>query len=394
MKSFMNLLLISVFIAGISSCGDEITEVTEEITNEINTADYLLTDFGAIGDGQTDCSVAFAAAIQALPDYGGVIVVPEGNFLLDNPVVINRNFVTIRGVNEGLRSNIEYENVTNPGGGSKLTLGNSNIGIKIIKGDIGRISGIKISNVLISGGTPSQTKGTGISIINDNDGIRIENVVCINLNIGISANAADAMIIDKCWISECKNSIYMNNGIQNIISNCQLGAQPGGITVNLTNQENLVFEGNHVYPDGDINLQLKGCTKNNISSNNFQSYYVGMLEIQGDNNLISNNIFWLRNAASESTQLRNQTSDYGVIRVKGNKNLFSSSSFTCDWVTTNNPVTIRCIDGIGNRFSNLLFSDETSNRVFYVNETTEIFNCVSAENVVVDGDAGNVYINY
>jgi hypothetical protein len=37
-----------------------------------------ITDFGAILDGVTDCSPAFAAAIAALPGTGGTVVIPDG----------------------------------------------------------------------------------------------------------------------------------------------------------------------------------------------------------------------------------------------------------------------------------------------------------------------------
>ncbi|GAB4374911.1 MAG: exopolygalacturonase PelB [Calditrichia bacterium] len=44
--------------------------------------DFLITDYGAIGDGQTDCSEAFARAIRACSEAGGGrVVVPEGIFL-------------------------------------------------------------------------------------------------------------------------------------------------------------------------------------------------------------------------------------------------------------------------------------------------------------------------
>jgi hypothetical protein len=251
-----------------------------------------------------------------------------------------------------------------------------------------------IKNLLISGG--QGTKGTGISIVQDNDGVRIDNVIAINLNVGIAAQAADAMIIQSCWISECKNSIEMTNGIQNMISNCQLGAQPGGITVHLTNQENFNFTSNHVYPDGDVNLQLNNTRYANISSNNFQSYYVGMIEVNGGNsNLVSSNVCWLRIPGDPARQLRGKQNDYGVIRVSGDHHLISDNSITCNWANaSDNPVTIRSESGISNRYQNIKINDVSSSRVFYVNETSEIFNSVPSSKVLVDGDPSKVYIKY
>ena len=44
--------------------------------------DYLLTDFGARGDATTDCSDAFAKAIEKCSgNGGGRVIVPKGVFL-------------------------------------------------------------------------------------------------------------------------------------------------------------------------------------------------------------------------------------------------------------------------------------------------------------------------
>ncbi|OJU26737.1 MAG: hypothetical protein BGN92_13770, partial [Sphingobacteriales bacterium 41-5] len=286
--------------------------------------EFNIIDYGAIGDGKTDCSEIINKIVnEKIPASGGTILIPFGDFLLNNPIIINKNFVTIRGLNTGLRSNVDVNSaaLANPGGGSKLLLGSSSIGINIpvlpdVNGRKNRVSGLVIKNLLISGGT--SIKGVGINIAQDNDGVRIEDFVGINLNTGIVANAADAMIIKNCWISECTNSISMSNGIQNMISNCQLGAQPAGITVQLTNQENFIFSNNHVYPDGNVNLQMSNCNYGNISGNNFQSYYLGIIELNNSSkNLISNNIIWMRTPANPASQLRGRDANYGVVRVSG-----------------------------------------------------------------------------
>lgn len=400
MKHLLYLLISYITIIGLSACQTTIDETKTIYVPETNDYEYLVTDYGAVGDGVTDCAEAFNATINALPDHGGVVLIPEGDFLIDSPIKIERNFVTIRGINNGLRSNVDVpaDGTDHPGAGSRIVLGAATYGIQIpiiadLNGLKNRISGVTIENLQITGGTSN--KGTGIYVQQDNDGLRINDVVCINLNYGIIANSADAMIISDCWISEVANSIQMTNGIQNMINNCQLGAQPSGITVKLDNQENFIFEGNHVYPDGSANLQLNNCTYVNVSNNNFQSYYLGMLELSGDNNIVNDNIIWMRNS-SQSSQLRSQSEDYGVVRVSGSNNLISGNSISCDWDTyaVTNPVTVRCISGEKNRFSDILIKDCTSTQVFLVNETTEIFNCVPSDNVKSDGDIDQVYINY
>lgn len=391
-------LLIMVLI---QSCTKETIIENTKGDSENDEPTYVITHYGAIGDGKTDCSGVINKIIQSLPASGGTIVIPEGDFLLDNPINIDRDFVTIKGLNPGLRSNVDVPlaNLTNPGGGSKLLVGKARAAIEVpnipdVNNRKKRISGLMIKNILISGG--ESNNGIGINILHDNDGIRIENVVGINLQKGIVAIAADAMMISSCWISECANSIEMVHGIQNMISKCQLGAQPGGITVKLTDQENLLMNGNHIYPDGDVNLQMNDCRFVNVTANNFQSYYLGMIEVNNSNsNMFSGNVIWMRLPNDANRQLRGNTNDYGVIRVEGNQNMFSNSTIQCDWANNEgDPVAIRSVSGTRNGYYNIKFANMNSNRLLFVNETTEIFNSVPLSKVAVDGDFNNVHINY
>lgn len=61
--------------------------------------DYLITDYGAVGDGQTDCSEAIKKAIEECSaSGGGRVVVPEGSFLT-GPIHLlsNVNFHVTKG---------------------------------------------------------------------------------------------------------------------------------------------------------------------------------------------------------------------------------------------------------------------------------------------------------
>lgn len=54
--------------------------------------DYLVTQFGAIGDGKTDCREAIAKAIAACTKAGGGrVVVPPGNYLCEGPIHLADN---------------------------------------------------------------------------------------------------------------------------------------------------------------------------------------------------------------------------------------------------------------------------------------------------------------
>lgn len=401
------MLAVTVFaVIQFLSCKKNTNEYNSDLnspersTDWVSKPEFLITNYGAKGDGKKSCTWVFKKILGMMTADGGTIVIPQGEFRIDTPIVIDKSYVTIRGYNEGIRSNVDIkiDSMLAPSGGSKLLLKNCDtlIVIKRSAASDKRISGLTIKNISLARPTDS-IKGVGIAITHNNDGIRISDVVCINLNTGIYANLSDAMIIQNCWISECMKSIFMENGKQNMIANCQLGGIPSpdntdrnsNNTVLLKNQENFVFNGNHVYPDGDVNLKIENGMMVNVTGNNFQSHYVGMIEVENSmNNLISNNIFWMRNLSVNSEkQLRKKMNDYGVIRINGLNNMVSNNTIFTDWVdASNNPVVVRVWGSqSGNSFQNLKLAFKGSNRLFYVVEGTEIVNCVDTANVKVDG---------
>ncbi|MEA2932880.1 MAG: hypothetical protein QOI56_1665 [Actinomycetota bacterium] len=54
--------------------------------------------FGAKGNGRTDDSRAIQAALDAVPDGGGTVVVPSGTYRIGTPVLVRRNGTKFRGV--------------------------------------------------------------------------------------------------------------------------------------------------------------------------------------------------------------------------------------------------------------------------------------------------------
>ncbi len=54
--------------------------------------DFKVTDYGAVGDGVTDCNPAFKKAIAACTKAGGGrVVVPTGTFLTNGPIHLDNN---------------------------------------------------------------------------------------------------------------------------------------------------------------------------------------------------------------------------------------------------------------------------------------------------------------
>ena len=54
--------------------------------------DFIVTDYGAVGDGVTDCNPAFKKAITACTKAGGGrVIVPKGTFLTNGPIHLDNN---------------------------------------------------------------------------------------------------------------------------------------------------------------------------------------------------------------------------------------------------------------------------------------------------------------
>ncbi len=54
-------------------------------------------DFGALGDGKTDDTKAIQKAIDA----GGVVLLPEGRWLLERPLKISKHGTVLKGAGSG-----------------------------------------------------------------------------------------------------------------------------------------------------------------------------------------------------------------------------------------------------------------------------------------------------
>lgn len=188
------------------------------------------------------------------------------------------------------------------------------------------------------------------------------------------------MQIVNCWVCELPNSIELIGGENMIIKNCQLGAQPTGITCKAQGVNKLSFLNNQVYPDGRENLVLDDYNNSVIEGNNFKSYYNGILVLSGDNNRVNKNIFWLTGAVQN--QMLDHGDDFGIINVKGNNNTFVSNSLSCEWAYAD-AVAVNATQGTGNVFKNCFIDNLESYRVFLVNAETEVSNCVSSDKVSI-----------
>src|SRR5437016_2973129 len=87
--------------------------------------EYLVTDYGAKGNNAFDNAPIINGLIAKFGSSGGTIVIPPGDFRVNSSIIVSNNYVTIRGVNYGQRSNVDPTppGVFGPSGGSKIILG-------------------------------------------------------------------------------------------------------------------------------------------------------------------------------------------------------------------------------------------------------------------------------
>lgn len=334
-----------------------------------------VTQYGLASDGSTDCSDLINKLIKDMPAEGGVLFFPEGTYRLDSPILLTRNFVTLKGEENGNSASIQDKK-------AKLLVNNMECAIQFapiadVDGHRNRISGVEIENLLITG-KENERQGVGIHVKHDNDRIRLTNLTIENFETGIQTNGADAMVITNCRVSKVNNGLVMLGGIQNTISDSSFSSGESGTSCNLSNETNLLFAHNQLLYGGDCALQLNACNRINVTENTLESAYVGVMEVNGSHNQFSKNLFKL--VLNDNDQLRGKEADYGAIRLKGDANHFVSNQIQCEWASSiQNPITVVVPEGRNNRFADCSIDNQTSACVFYVSEDTEVLNCVEDE---------------
>ena len=189
-------------------------------------------------------------------------------------------------------------------------------------------------------------------------------------------------------MTDVTNGLEMYGGIQNSVTDCKLGSLPGGVTCYISGESNLLFSENELSGAGENGLLVSG-TRINVSDCTVEGQCVGLFELNGDNNLISDNIFTLRNTGAD--QLAGRSADYGVVLVKGSYNHFTNNTIECEWnPEIENPITVSAASGDANRFSNCTITDQASEYVFYVNESTEVLGCVDAAKISIKTEVKNL----
>ena len=372
----MKLNIKSLLIAGLVSffgvsCNPDDTFIKCDDCGSQKIID--VTQYGLLNDGSSDCADLVNRLIADLPAEGGVIFFPAGTFRLDSPIKVTRNFVTITGTDS-----------------TTLIVNNSEAGIHLayvaeVNGQKNRISGVEIRNIHLVG---QDYRGTGIWVAHDNDRVQLKDITVEKCNMGMNINGADAIVINNCVMTDVNYGLQMNGGIQNSVTDCQFGSKDGGVTCNLSGESNLLFSDNELNGVGRNGLVMNSTVRVNVSDCTVTGDKVGLFELNGENNLISGNTFTL---VESDDQLAGKSKDYGVIVVKGTSNHFTANTIECHWnPEIENPITVSAPNGDSNRFADCTITDQTSEYVFYVNESTEVLGCVEEAKIYIKTEVKNL----
>ena len=97
----MKLLILSLLLCGVASAAPESPQwkiiKTKYPTQDTVVAGFNVLDFGALGDGKTDCTESFQQAMDTMRNAGGgTVFVPEGRYVIKGTLEIPTS-VTLRG---------------------------------------------------------------------------------------------------------------------------------------------------------------------------------------------------------------------------------------------------------------------------------------------------------
>lgn len=284
---------------------------------------YCVTDHAA-PENVSDAFDTIFDLIDAQADPGAIIIVPPGDYRLDRPALVRHDFLTIAGQGAG------FQTGTGEGGGSRIRIEGA-AGIRVERDAGGpRIRSLTVRDLLLDGQAAGDGR-VGIDIQQDSDNVVLDGLAIKECGIGVALRACDAAHIRGCMVLENTACIALLGGIASIVSGNRMGAKPAGITLFAENQDRLVVSANNIFPDGYANLVLKNVRWSTVTGNQFQSYYTGLLHLEGgcEHNTVSGNQFvstlgpsgsWNDDPAVE------RRLDWGLVRIEGRGNLFSGNT--------------------------------------------------------------------
>lgn len=281
---------------------------------------------------------------------GAVITIPPGDYDLRTQVIVDISFLTIAGFGHGFFSRSIKDNVDTTGwlelqpGGSHirvLTPSTAPQAFLVRRPESPRLSGVVFRDFCLDGvefppdGNSYRNGRTGIEVASDNDSFHITGMGFVYLEHALIVRGADALRVHDNMIAECGSCVELTGaGQATIVSNNLMGAGPEGATLLAENHEGLLITGNTLFPRGRSLVELTGCNRCSVSSNRFQGFSPGMMRLTNNckENLITGNHFRRGMEGFPPFLGRSNGLDdlYGVVHIEGDNNLFSNNLIAYD----------------------------------------------------------------
>lgn len=180
---------------------------------------YNIREFGAVGDGRTDDTIAFKSAMAYIASKnGGTLTIPDGDYIVTSPVALPSGII-IQGTN-GLNSMASTSNVAriNP---SRITLSGANKALFQI-GEC--VEGVTIRDIELNAQSPSGTTGVeAFGAYHSSQGFNFERVAFSNFNRGIDVYGLPQTNLnwqmDYVKVDSCKFFYNRDAGIHTNIRN-------------------------------------------------------------------------------------------------------------------------------------------------------------------------------
>lgn len=307
--------------------------------------------------------------IDEMPQTGGTIYIPAGNYHLLSSVVVDRSYITIAGDAASVRSGVDADDGnTQAGGGGSMLIPHDGVTAITVKNSANnnRISGVTFRDFQIKG---IANDGYGIDAQSDNDRIVIDGMVINNVGVAIRLNGADAARISDSWIAETMSGIELTGASQQaVITGNSIGAQPQGVTILLENPDRYNITGNTIYPDGATNIRLTNPKHGVVSGNTISSYYNAAVELvandageTGNGNVIDGNVISVEGYQNNP---EGRDSSWGIVHLEGDGNIVSDNTIIADGMR-GDWVGVNVAAGDGNRLdSNIIgYGNDSSAKV-------------------------------
>ncbi|WP_091254683.1 NosD domain-containing protein [Arthrobacter sp. ok909] len=289
---------------------------------------------------------------QTRPDGkpGAVIFIPPGDYDLRTQVVVDISFLTIAGFGHGFFSrSIAYNEDTTgwldlqPGGSHirVLTPAATPQAFLVRRAGSPRLSGIVFRDFCLDGVAFAPDENsyhngrTGIEVASDNDSLHITGMGFVYLENALIVRGADALRVHDNMIAECGNCVELTgSGQATTVSDNLMGAGPDGVTIRAENHEGLLVTGNNLFPRGRSLIEFTGSNRCSVTSNRLQGFYPGMMRLLDGckENLVSSNHFRRGTEGFPPFLGKSNGLDdlYGVLHVNGDNNLISNNVFAYD----------------------------------------------------------------